>query len=217
MIPTHFAVDVRDGMYWMRRALLAMALGMALPGQGWAVDLMAPKEQQQTEVDITKLPEFDLQKKGVPQSLFAWIRMAKGYEIEWDSFGRHGWYTQDPRFKPIEPTSTFPAGSDPVYIVFETAPVEDPIQYSAQWFRLDEQGVPAETPVGRDILEQPGHSRYGFLELKPTTGMWASGTYLVKIYITPIGQQPFHGGNQVGTMRFTILDHGPASSGPASR
>ncbi len=213
----HSEVDIRDMTRWARRSLVALVLGMALPGQVWAVDLMAPKEQQQTEVDITKLPEFDLQKKGVPQSLFAWIRMAKGYEIEWDSFGRQGWYTQDPRFKPIEPTSTFPPTSDPVYIVFETAPVEDPIQYSAQWFLLDEQSKPAEAPVGRDVLEQPGHSRYGFLELRPAKGIWGPGKYLVKIYITPIGQQPFHGGNQVGTMRFTILDQAPASAAPATR
>lgn len=212
----HLQTTTRPRHDWVWHSLAGLALGMALPGQIWAVDLMAPKEQQQTEVDINKLREFDNQQKGVPQSLFAWIKMAKGYEIEWDSFGRQGWYTQDPRFKAIEPTSTFPPTSDPVYIVFESAPVEDPIQYSAQWFLLDEQGKPADIPVGRDILEQPGHSRYGFLELKPAKGAWASGQYLVKIYIAPLGQQPFHGGNQVGTMRFTILDHDPAPAAPTS-
>jgi hypothetical protein len=28
----------------------------------------------------------------------------------------------------------------------------------------------------------------------------------VKLFITPLGQQSFHAGNQVGTMRFTIVE-----------
>jgi len=31
----------------------------------------------------------------------------QGYEVEWDTFGRKGWYTQDPRLKPVDPTSVF--------------------------------------------------------------------------------------------------------------
>ena len=70
-----------------------------------ARDLFAPKEQVTTEVDPTQSPSFDEQKKGIPQSLFTWIKMAKGYDIEWDTFGRKGWYTQDPRLKPGGPVS----------------------------------------------------------------------------------------------------------------
>ena len=73
-------------------------------------------------------------KKGIPQSLFTWIKMAKGYDVEWDSFGRKGWYTQDPRLKPIEPTSVFTPETPAIYIVFEVAPLEDPAQFGAQWF-----------------------------------------------------------------------------------
>lgn len=204
---------------WMRIGLVVLAV-VAGPCAAWAVDLMAPKEQRQTEIDLTPLPEFDRQQRGVPQSLFTWIKMAKGYEIEWDSFGRHGWYTQDPRFKPVEPTSEFVPSRDPIYIVFESAPIEDPIQFSAQWFLLSgERAVSADdAPVGRDILEQSGHSRYGFLELKPAAGAtWAVGRYLVKIYITPIGQQPFHAANQVGTMRFVVRDPASSLSSPSSK
>jgi hypothetical protein len=56
-----------------------------------ARDLFAPKEQATTEIDPTQSPSFDEQKKGIPQSLFTWIKMAKGYEVEWDTFGRNGW------------------------------------------------------------------------------------------------------------------------------
>ena len=62
-------------------------------------DLMVPKEQATTEYEPTEAPSLDVQRKGVPQSLFTWIKMARGYEVEWDSFGRKGWYTQDPRLE----------------------------------------------------------------------------------------------------------------------
>jgi len=171
-----------------------------------ARDLFAPKEQATTEVDPTQSPSFDQQEKGIPQSLFTWIRMAKGYDIEWDTFGRKGWYTQDPRLKPVEPGSVFLRDIPVIYIVFESAPLEDPAQFSAQWFLEKEKGVLSSMPLGKDILEVPGHERYGFLELKRPGDAWDIGTYLVKLFITPLGQQSFHAVNQVGTMRFTIVE-----------
>jgi len=180
-----------------------------------ARDLFATKEQVTTEVDPTQSPSFDEQKKGIPQSLFTWIKMAKGYDIEWDTFGRKGWYTQDPRLKPIEPGSVFPRDIPAIYIVFESAPLEDPTQFSAQWFLEGEKGVLSSMPLGKDTLEVPGHERYGFLELKKSGDTWEVGTYLVKLFITPLGQQSFHAGNQVGTMRFTIVaDTAPVSVNP---
>jgi hypothetical protein len=171
-----------------------------------ARDLFAPKEQATTEIDPTQSPSFDEQKKGIPQSLFTWIKMAKGYEVEWDTFGRKGWYTQDPRLKPVEPGSVFPRNTPVIYIVFESAPLEDPAQFSAQWFLEGEKGVLSSVPLGKDTLEVPGHERYGFLELKKEGDFWDVGTYLVKLFITPLGQQSFHAANQVGTMRFTIVE-----------
>jgi hypothetical protein len=171
-----------------------------------ARDPYAPKEQTTTEVGPTQSPSFDDQKKDVPQSLFTWIKMAKGYEVEWDTFGRKGWYTQDPRLKPIEPGSVFYRDIPAIYIVFESAPLEDPAQFSAQWFLEGEQGALSSAPLGKDILEVPGHERYGFLELRRPGNAWDIGTYLVKLFITPLGQQPFHAANQVGTMRFTIVE-----------
>ncbi|MEW6542151.1 MAG: hypothetical protein AB1411_00915 [Nitrospirota bacterium] len=196
--------------------LLVWGGALLHPGTSEARDLLVPKEQEATEIDPTKSPSFDLQKRGVPQSIFVWIQMAKGYEVEWDSFGRKGWYTQDPRLKPIEPgTTTFSPDAPAVYIVFEVAPLEDPAQFSAQWFLEDEKGNLSEQPLGRDTLEVPGHERYGYLELKkPASGNWPKGAYLVKLFVTPLGQQPFHAVNQVGTMRFTIADQ-PGSSGAA--
>ncbi|HSF68351.1 MAG TPA: hypothetical protein VLA67_13095 [Nitrospiraceae bacterium] len=180
-----------------------------------ARDLFVPKEQATTEVDPTQSPSFDDQKKGIPQSLFTWIKMAKGYEIEWDTFGRKGWYTQDPRLKPVEPGSVFPRDIPAIYIVFESAPLEDPAQFSAQWFLEEKPGVLSSVPLGKDILEVPGHERYGFLELQRPGDAWDVGTYLVKLFITPLGQQPFHAANQVGTMRFTIVEGAaPAGASP---
>jgi len=193
---------------------LLLALSLADPWHALAArDLVAPKEQSDTEVDPSILPSFDDQKKGIPQSIFVWIKMAKGYDVEWDSFGRKGWYTQDPRLKPIDPGTVFTPDTPAIYIVFEVAPLEDPAQFSAQWFlEGPDRTIPA-APIGKDTLEVPGHERYGFLELKRSGDKWVTGTYLTKLFITPLGQQPFHAVNQVGTMRFTVAE--AASSGQA--
>jgi hypothetical protein len=171
-----------------------------------AKDLLPPKEQESTEIGSTSSPSFDFQEKEIPQSLFTWIKMAKGFEVEWDTFGRKGWYTQDPRLKPIEPSSIFTPEVPAIYIVFEVAPLEDPAQFAVQWYREQSSGQLNENPLGKDVLEVPGHERYGYLELKRSGERWAVGNYLVKVYITPLGQQPFHAVNQVGTMRFTVID-----------
>ena len=188
-------------------SLMVVLFLTVMAGLGEARELLPQKEQAETEYDPTLAPSMDEQKRGRPQSIFVWIQMAKGYEVEWDSFGRQGWYTQDPRLKPIEPgTTVFPPDAPAVYIVFEVAPLEDPAQFSAQWYLVDENGKMSEAPVGRDRLEVPGHERYGFLELKKPSAGWKPGDYVVKIYITPLGQQGFHAVNQVGTMRFKITD-----------
>lgn len=208
----------RLGNQWLLVGLLT-ASGIVADGgpRADARDLVVPKEQSATEIDPTQSPSFDDQKKGIPQSLFTWIKMAKGYDVEWDSFGRKGWYTQDPRLKPIEPTSVFTPDQPAVYIVFESAPLEDPAQFSAQWFLEGSDGTIPNTPLGKDTLEVPGHERYGFLELKRAGEKWAVGKYLVKIFITPLGQQPFHAANQVGTMRFSIVESIPAGQSGAPK
>lgn len=201
--------------HWPLACLIGLTcLSAGTVWQAEARDLVAPKEQADTEIDPTQSPSFDEQKKGVPQSLFTWIKMAKGYEVEWDSFGRKGWYTQDPRLKPIEPTSVFTPDTPAIYIVFEVAPLEDPARFGAQWFLEGADGKLPDQPMGKDSLEVPGHERYGFLELKRNNEKWPVGTYQVKLFITPLGQQPFHAANQVGTMRFTIVE--TASSAPSS-
>ena len=179
---------------------------MSYEQTGVAKDLLTPKEQETTEIGSTQSPSFDYQEKGVPQSLFTWIKMAKGFEVEWDTFGRKGWYTQDPRLKPIEPGSTFTPEIPAIYIIFEVAPLEDPAQFSVQWYLEQPNGRLNESPLGKDVLQVPGHERYGYLELKRSGEKWPVGHYLAKIYITPLGQQPFHAVNQVGTMRFSVAD-----------
>lgn len=194
--------------------LLLGALVVLAPVAGSAREDMAPKEQSDTgHIDSSNLHSFDAQQRGIPKSIFVSIQMAKGYEVEWDSFGRKGWYTQDPRLKPIDPgTTVFTPDTPAVYIVFEVAPLEDPAQFSAQWFLLGKDDKPSGEPLGKDILEVPGHERYGYLELKkPASTNWPHGNYLVKVFITPLGQQPFHAANQVGTMQFRIADQ-PATT-----
>lgn len=195
----------------------AVCVGAFVVQSAYAKDLLAPKEQENTEVGATQSPSFDEQKKGIPQSLFTWIKMAKGYEVEWDTFGRKGWYTQDPRLKPIEPGSVFTPETPAVYIIFEVAPLEDPAQFGVQWFLEQAGGQPSQTLIGKDVLEVPGHERYGYLELKKSGEKWALGNYVAKIFITPLGQQPFHAVNQVGMMRFTIAETAPPTQPSQSK
>src|SRR5262245_13789486 len=205
-------ISTRFRYHWPLACLLGIASLFGIPTtETDARDLVAPKEQSTTEIDPTQSPSFDEQKKGIPQSLFTWIKMAKGYDVEWDSFGRKGWYTQDPRLKPIDPTSVFTPDTPAIYIVFEVAPLEDPAQFSAQWFLEGGEGKLPDAPMGKDSLEVPGHERYGFLELKRKEEKWPVGKYQVKLFITPLGQQPFHAANQVGTMRFSIVESLPAA------
>ena len=131
----------RRGKQVLAGMLVGVGFGFCVCLEIEARDLFAPKEQATTEADPTQSPSFDEQKKGIPQSLFTWIKMAKGYEVEWDTFGRKGWYTQDPRLKPVEPGSVFPQDIPAIYIVFESAPLEDPAQFSAQWFLEGEKGA----------------------------------------------------------------------------
>jgi len=213
-------VRLTDYRRMRQRVFAGLLLGVSIGG-GWhqalARDLVAPKEQSTTEIDPTQLPSFDNQRKGVPQSIFVWIKMAKGYDVEWDSFGRKGWYTQDPRLKPIDPGTVFTPDTPAIYIVFEVAPLEDPAQFSTQWFLEGQDRTIPASPLGKDTLEVPGHERYGFLELKKPGDKWATGTYLAKLFITPLGQQPFHAVNQVGTMRFTIVEPTPAGQPDAPK
>ncbi|MBX3305225.1 MAG: hypothetical protein KF751_04145 [Nitrospira sp.] len=172
---------------------------------GEAKELLLLKEQESTEVGSTQSPSFDDQQTGIPQSLFTWVKMAKGFDVEWDTFGRKGWYTQDPRLKPIGPGSVFTPEIPTIYIVFEVAPLEDPTQFGVQWYREEPNSQMRQEQLGKDVLELPGHERYGYLEMTRSGDRWIVGTYVAKIYIAPIGQQPFHAVNQVGTMRFRVL------------
>ena len=191
-------------------AVVMIWLGMLGEPISDAKDLLPLKEQEMTEVGVTRSPSFDDQQQGIPQSLFTWIRMAQGYEVEWDTFGRKGWYAQDPRLKPVSPGSVFSSQIPVVYIVFEVAPLEDPTQFGVQWFLESANGQLNREMLGHDVLEVPGHERYGFLELKKPAEVWPVGNYVAELFISPLGQQPFHAVNRVGTMRFTIIDAAPS-------
>lgn len=194
------------GSFLRSVAAVMMSLGVFGGQTSLAKDLLPPKGQETTEFGVTRSPSFDEQQPGIPQSLFTWIRMAQGYEVMWDTFGRKGWYAQDPWLKPVDPGSSFRPETPVVYIVFEVAPLEDPTQFGVQWFRESSDGQLNRHVIGNDVLEMPGHERYGFLELKKPGEVWPVGNYMAELYIAPLGQQPFHAANRVGTMRFTIID-----------
>ncbi|MGC4096257.1 MAG: hypothetical protein QM706_04005 [Nitrospira sp.] len=117
---------------WIAAGILCAGL---FPIQaGMAKDLLVSKAQENTEIESTQSPSFDDQEKGIPQSIFTWITLAKGFEVEWETFGRTGWYAQDPRLKPIESGSIFTSDIPAIYLVFEVAPLEDPAQFAVRWY-----------------------------------------------------------------------------------
>ena len=117
---------------------------------------LPPKEQATTEIDPTQSPSFDEQKKGVPQAIFTWIKMAKGYDVEWDTFGRKGWYTQDPRLKPVEPGSVFPRDTPAIYIVFESMARSHPCRSARTFWKS--RGMNATDSWNSRSQEMPGPS-----------------------------------------------------------
>lgn len=119
-----------------------------------AKDLLIPKAQENTEIGSTQSPSFDDQEKDIPQSLFTWITFAKDFAVEWETFGRTGWYSQDPRLRPIESGSTFTSDISAIYLVFEVAPLEDPAQFAVVWYL--EQPQNQLKAVGKDALEVSG-------------------------------------------------------------
>jgi len=177
----------------MEGCVVASMLSITLYCQqiGEAKELLPLKEQESTEVGSTQSPSFDDQQTGIPQSLFTWVKMAKGFDVEWDTFGRKG--------------SVFTPETPIIYIVFEVAPLEDPTQFGVQWYREEPNSQMHQEQLGKDVLELPGHERYGYLEITRSGDRWIVGNYVAKMYIAPIGQQPFHAGNQVGMMRFRVL------------
>lgn len=124
--------------------------------------------------------------------------------MEWETCGRTGWYSQDPRLRPIESGLTFTSDISAIYLVFEVASLEDPAQFAVVWYIEQPQSELKE--VGKDALEVSGHERYGYLELKRSGERWAAGKYVVKIYIASLGQHPFHAVNQIGKMHFAMTD-----------
>jgi hypothetical protein len=81
----------RIGTEVLVRVLAGLSVVVCVWQEVEARDLFTPKEQATTEADPHAKPVVrPKQKKGIPQSLFTWIKMAKGYEVEWDTFGQKG-------------------------------------------------------------------------------------------------------------------------------
>lgn len=137
---------------WVAAGILGV--GLFYIQVGVAKDLLIPKAQENTEIGSTQSPSFDDQEKDIPQSLFTWITFAKDFAVEWETFGRTGWYSQDPRLRPIESGSTFTSDISAIYLVFEVAPLEDPAQFAVVWYL--EQPQNQLKAVGKDALEVSG-------------------------------------------------------------
>lgn len=178
-----------------------------------ARELLLPEEQEETESGDIKIPALDQSNWKSPQSVFSWIAMARDYETPWDSASqRQGWYTTtDAGIKPVDPgVSTFSPDTDRLYIVFEVPPLATPLQWTAAWYHVDENGTVSKKPTGTDAQEMGWNEKYGYFRIWQPDGGWKKGKYLVKMFYGSPGQQ-IHAANAVGTMEFTITDDAAAA------
>ncbi len=128
-----------------------------------------------------------------PQGMFRSIVLAEGFDEELGFQRTH-------EIVPVRPTERFPAGTKPVFIVFELHQHYQSFQVFGRCY--PEQGVALEarTLVAEDAMYIALEDQTGYLKLFPAQGSWKPGLYKVEI----------HAGEQVndmslmGTMRFTI-------------
>ncbi|MBI4001153.1 MAG: hypothetical protein HY348_05150 [Nitrospira defluvii] len=128
-----------------------------------------------------------------PQGMFRNIVLAEGFEEELGFQRTH-------EIVPVRPTEQFPAGTKPVFIVFELHQHYQSFQVFGRCYPEQVNGLDGHTVVAEDAMYIALEDQTGYLKLFPAQGSWKPGRYKVEI----------HAGEQVndmslmGTMRFTI-------------
>lgn len=139
-----------------------------------------------------------------PQGMFRNIVVAEGFEEELGFQRTH-------EIVPVRPTESFPAESEPVFIVFELHQHYQSFQLFGLCYPEQVDGLDRRVKVAEDAMYIALEDQTGYLKLFPTHGNWKPGRYKVEI----------HAGEQVndmslmGTMRFTISAAGSRRTPPA--
>lgn len=169
---------------------LLFALSVSL---AWAEDLPlthnVPVPDFQNRPETPKPYNFD----APPQGMFRNIVLSEGFEEELGFQRTH-------EIVPVRPTEQFPAGTKPVFIVFELHQHYQSFQVFGRCYAERVDGLDGQLVVAEDAMYIALEDQTGYLKLFPSQGSWKPGRYKVEI----------HAGEEVndmslmGTMRFTI-------------
>jgi hypothetical protein len=161
----------------------------------WAEDLPltrnVPVPDFQNRPETPKPYNFD----APPQGMFRNIVLAEGFEEEMGFQRTH-------EIVPVGPTEEFPAGVQPVFIVFELHQHYQSFQIFGRCYPEQVDGWDSRGIIAEDAMYIALEDHTGYLKLFPAEGRWKPGRYKVEI----------HAGEQVnemsllGTMRFTVIE-----------
>lgn len=129
-----------------------------------------------------------------PIGFFTKLTFAHGVQDVKDVF-------QTDRYKPEKPASTFTPDVDPIYMVFDLLPRENPVHIIGELY-LDKGDGQANDKLlyDREVYLTTSQDS-GFLEFGRPEGGWIPGNYKVKIHL---GEQVTEA-SQLGTLRFKIV------------
>jgi hypothetical protein len=129
-----------------------------------------------------------------PIGFFTKLAFAHGVQDAKDVF-------QTDRYKPEKPASTFASDVDPIYMVFDLLPRENPVHIIGQLY-LDKGDGRGDDKLlyDREVYLTTSQDS-GFLEFSRPEGGWIPGNYKVKIHL---GEQVTEA-SQLGTLRFKIV------------
>jgi len=141
------------------------------------------------------LPAFDQK----PGGLFRALEFAE--DVEEDRTIRRGHIQV-----PINPTDTFAATRNAVYLVFSVHKHYAPYQIIGRLFSEIPDTAKPDEWLDEDIADLATEDESGYLKFFPPDGAWTPGPYRVDIYVGYIVNTV----NKMGAMRFTV--HAETSS-----
>jgi len=179
--------------------LIVLLSGSSLGAEDLPLTHNVPIPDFQNRTESAKPYNFD----APPEGMFRRIVLAEGFDEELGFQRTH-------EIVPVKPTEQFPAGTKPVFIVFELHQHYQSFQVFGRCYPEPETGAVGQPLVAEDAMYIALEDQTGYLTLLPTEGSWKPGRYRVEI----------HAGEQVndmslmGTMRFTV-SASPDGSDPA--
>lgn len=175
---------------WGLICALSLLPGTLLLAEDLPLTHNVPVPDFQNRLETPKPYNFD----APPQGMFRNIVLSESFEEEMGFQRTH-------EIVPVGPTEQFPAGPQPVFIVFELHQHYQSFQVFGRCYPEQVDGWDSHRVVAEDAMYIALEDHTGYLKLFPAGGSWRPGRYKVEI----------HAGEQVnemsllGTMRFTVI------------